>query len=65
MSDKSESWKYRPFTYTAKNGTQILISVYVGDQLDEDGQPELRVTMATRADRWETWGAPLSFEAAP
>jgi len=65
MSEKSETWKYRPFIYTAQNGTQILISVYVGDELDEDGQPELRVTMAVRPDRWATWGAPLRFEIAP
>lgn len=61
----SETFSYRPFIYRAKNGTEILISVYVGNKLDEDGTPELRVTMATRADRWETWGAPLDFEPAP
>lgn len=65
MSEKSETWKYRPFIYTAQNGTQILISVYVGDELDEDGQPELSVTMAVRPDRWATWGVPLRFEVAP
>ncbi len=65
MSEQSETWKYHPFTYTAKNGTQILISVYVGNHIDETGQPELRVTMAVRADRYATWGPPLRFDIAP
>lgn len=59
------SYVYRPFVYEAKNGTLILIKVFVGDQLDKDGVPALLVEMSVRADKWETWGAPLHFEAAP
>jgi hypothetical protein len=59
------SYAYRPFIYTAKNGTQILISVYVGDRPDETGDPALIVRMAVRAGKYETWGAPLEFEKAP
>ena len=58
-------YEYRPYIFRAKNGTEILIQVYVGDQLDEDGVPILDVRMATRLDRWSTWGAPLYFERAP
>lgn len=59
------SYEYRPFIYRAKNGTEILISVYVGDRADENGDPALLVTMATRADWSHSWGAPLPFEPAP
>jgi hypothetical protein len=58
-------YKYRPFVFTGKSGNQILISVYVGDQVDEQGQPALKVTLATRQDRYKTWGAPIYFQAAP
>lgn len=64
MSDDT-NYRYRPFIYRAKNGTEILISVYIGDRNDQDGTPELLVTMATRADKYETWGPPLQFERAP
>lgn len=58
-------YKYHPFVWTGKSGNQILISVYVGDQFDEHGQPALTVTLATRQDRYQTWGAPIRFQPAP
>lgn len=56
---------YHPFIYTNSNGSQILISVYVGASIPEAGLIDLMVTMAIRPDRHATWGAPIRFQAAP
>ena len=61
----SDSYTYRPFIYRADEGNETLIQVFVGDELDEDGIPQLMVRLATRDRRWDTWSPPIYFVQAP
>lgn len=52
---------YQPWVTTYADGSQLLVSVYDGHQLDT-GEEVRVVTAATRRDRWATWGAPIELE---
>ena len=52
---------YRPYVGRDPNGRQMLVTLYV----PTDAPDRPKVTVAYRADRWDTWGVPIELEAAP
>jgi hypothetical protein len=54
---------YSPFTATDAAGRQTLVTVFTTK--DDAGENKLRVTVAYRAGRWDTWGAPVELTEAP
>jgi hypothetical protein len=58
---KEPVYLYRPFVATDKNGTQLLVSVFIAGPGPDGVQPVI-VELAKREDNWDTWSAPLKFE---
>ena len=52
--------QYRPHVHTLPDGTQLLITVWVGRT--ENGKTDLTLTIAERPSRFSSWGSPQPLE---
>lgn len=55
--------QYRPYIHTLEDGSQLLITVWVGRT--ENGKTDLTLTIAERETRFASWGSPRNIPEAP
>ncbi len=63
-TDTKVSYKYRPFVGVDKDGTQLLVKVFIAEPGPDGVQPMI-VELSKRNDNWDTWSAPIHFKVAP